>query len=422
MMHPVCLLQNLLAIPQMWKKAWVWACMAVVAYCNPMTVCVSSHSKPFTSCIKGDPDSFGGIEVRIWREAAALSGFSENSAWTFACYPFDAMIQSLAGNSSECDVGIGAIAITEQRIRQGLLFSWSYYSSSLAILVRNSSPSGFLFFSTFSWNLWLAIFMTIIIVPLLLWILEMAGSGQFERWSPMTFADSFRQSALAMMGTIDGSFLPKSQCLQIMLIPIAFMALVLTSVFTADLSSMLTVARTSGIRHIGDIITGRGIRVASNYAPQLKDRFGIVASPLHSLENAVNRVVTGALDAVISDRLFLLRASVDTGCTTHTLDDEFSAFQLAFAYIYTVSGQMQIVSDALVQVVERGDVGFLFTDEERMKCGTFDATEIQFSDVYGLFVILASFFGIALACTIVRRVASSMFQLREEVVPVIIDC
>lgn len=120
------------------------------------------------------PSDYSGYDIEAFRLAATGLGFQEGTNYTFLCLPFYDMIESLKNGTGPCDVGMGGLTITVARQGAGIKFSYPTYGAGLGIMVRTSSVSttGWGWVTPFTWDLWLAVGLTVLIFPLFLFVIE----------------------------------------------------------------------------------------------------------------------------------------------------------------------------------------------------------------------------------------------------------
>lgn len=142
----------------------------------PLKVCTASWS-PMVNCSAGrDPSTFSGHDMDLFRQAAATLDppIQEGSGFAFACMRFSGMIADLTADNGTCDVAIAGITVTTKRQAAGILFSYPYMHAGLGMLVKTTTaaPDGWAFVKPFQWNLWLALGLTLLILPTLIFIIE----------------------------------------------------------------------------------------------------------------------------------------------------------------------------------------------------------------------------------------------------------
>jgi len=95
------------------------------------------------------------------RPTVTPAGASRSPAGSSVCSP--------ARSSGDCDIFVAWTTISEDRTRLGVEWAIPYYSGSVAILTQ-STPTmeqGWAFFKPFTWDLWVAMGVTAIVLPII---------------------------------------------------------------------------------------------------------------------------------------------------------------------------------------------------------------------------------------------------------------
>jgi ABC-type amino acid transport substrate-binding protein len=87
---------------------------------------------------------------------------------------FSTLVASLTQADSACTAAAAGITITTEREAQGVQFSYPYMKSALGVLVQSNpqSSTGWGFLKPFTWQLWLALLLTLICFPPMVFSLE----------------------------------------------------------------------------------------------------------------------------------------------------------------------------------------------------------------------------------------------------------
>jgi hypothetical protein len=158
---------------------------------RPLKVCTTQF-KPLTVCTPNGPSaSATGYDVEVFRIVAQSLGLQEQVDYTFACIDsYDEITESLKpedGSCPECDIcpmasncrpdcdlGVAAITVTTDLIKQGVVFSYPYLRSSLGIIVKVETmrSTGWSWIDPLSGELWGAVGLTLIIFPCIIFLIE----------------------------------------------------------------------------------------------------------------------------------------------------------------------------------------------------------------------------------------------------------
>ena len=225
----------------------------------------------------------------------------------------DDLVEAVA--KGDADMGVAAVSITGER-EKTVDFSHAYYDSGLAIAVANNRGSGF-------WDVMRALtsapfLTTVSMLTLLLfitggiiWFVEQGRNAeQFPKEPVDGIANGFWWSAVTMTTVGYGDKAPITPLGRAIAVVWMFAALILTAVFTAQLTTALTLEGISGpVGGSKDLPNARvGIVAKSATRDYFNERFMAtrgfddVASGLAALEN-------GDIDAFVHDEP-LLRYSI----------------------------------------------------------------------------------------------------------------
>ncbi|PIN14938.1 Glutamate-gated kainate-type ion channel receptor subunit GluR5 [Handroanthus impetiginosus] len=153
------------------------------------------------------------------------------------------------------DVAVGDIAIVANRL-EIVDFTQPFAATGLVVLapIRNSTSSGWVFIKPFTLEMWLAIAASFVIIGVVIWMLEHRVNDDF-RGPPrrqlqtmflFSFSTLFKGNNESTVSTLG----------RIVMIVWLFLLLVITSSYTASLSSILTVRQLStGITGIESLIS-----------------------------------------------------------------------------------------------------------------------------------------------------------------------
>ena len=133
--------------------------------------------------------SFSGLSIDLFRDVASQIGWIETAEPTettegvandttsaptyfFRCMGVEtgtALKEHLVPEDGDCDIFVAWTTISEDRTRLGVEWAIPYYSGSVAILTQ-STPTmeqGWAFFNPFTWDLWVAMGVTAIVLPII---------------------------------------------------------------------------------------------------------------------------------------------------------------------------------------------------------------------------------------------------------------
>lgn len=146
---------------------------------SAITVCIADL-RPMVYCDETveDTSTYSGFDVEMFRQMASDLKLTEGTDYVFKCVEFDVMLDNATDPSlprnEVCDISAGGITITAQRQEEGVKFSYPYLNTGLQIAVRFSQTTvnGWRWTQPFTLNLWLVVLATLVIFPIILFLLE----------------------------------------------------------------------------------------------------------------------------------------------------------------------------------------------------------------------------------------------------------
>lgn len=350
------------------------------------------------------PSVSSGFSVELYRRAAEENDLIENVDYVLKCTTFTTSVNELKSVNGTCDVGIGAITITSDRQDEGIQFAYPIYSTGLGIMVQGSNtPSGgWAWVQPFSYELWLAVGLTVVIFPALLFVIEF---GSLKR--RIHLQDAIRGLDIATTRALETiisnePLVVSSSGAKVASLVFLFMAMILVNTYTANLAAFLTVNQINS--QITSVEQLRGKAVASNpvYLEKLRSRYGILAIELDdddpdALFDAARLIKNGELTAVMTDSP-LLEAALQSipGCEVRRLSDALiEPFNYGFGVRNGIDQKVvDKLSEALLIMQEDGDLQDLAESflgfNSRDDCGNLQSENysIGFYSLYGLWVLL----------------------------------
>lgn len=240
-------------------------------------------------------------------------------------------------NLDKFDAAVGDITIVTNRIK-GVDFTQPYMETGLVVVVpvRKLKASAWAFLRPFTPSLWCATAISLFLVGAVVCILEYRMNDEFRGprskpfitillFSLSTLISTHREATVSALGRT---------VLTIWL----FVVLILTSSYTASLTSILTVQKlTSPIAGIESLITSTepiGFQVGSYVENYLIKELGIHKSrlrPLGSPEAYASALESGKVAAVVDERPYIERF-LAYPCKFSIVGEEFSRSGWGFAF------------------------------------------------------------------------------------------
>ena len=279
---------------------------AAVAAPVPATVPVAKTllvgtkpSPPFA--IKNADGSWTGIAIELWRMVAADLGMK------FEIREYDLKGLLSAVQNHEVDVAVGALTITGEREAR-FDFSHPIYSTGLSIAVLPKTKGGALatMRGLVSWELlkMLGILMALLLsIGTLVWILERRhNAAQFGGSALSGIGAGVWWSAVTMTTVGYGDKSPVTPGGRALGLVWMFVAVILTSSFTATITSSLTVERLeSSINGPDDLKHVRVASVAGSTSAAYLDRRHIAYRAVPAPIDGMKAVAAGQVDAMVYD-------------------------------------------------------------------------------------------------------------------------
>ncbi|WP_299367477.1 transporter substrate-binding domain-containing protein [Winogradskyella sp.] len=256
-------------------------------------------SPPFG--IKSNSGEVEGLMVELWEDIAK----DLDLHYEYHVTDMNTLLTGL--NNKTFDVGLGAISITPQREKL-VDFTQPVNPSGTGIAVSKSH------ISESALQKWMPIFINLLelIILLLLMLLVSAiivfliekhyAKGEHTERNIETIADGLWWSAVTMTTVGYGDKVPRSKAGKILGIIWIFTSIIFFSLFTANASAQLFHSKTkSNINSIQDLRNVRVTAVANSSGAEFLKRELIEYIPQTTLNNAIEAVLSGKADAVVSN-------------------------------------------------------------------------------------------------------------------------
>lgn len=131
--------------------------------------------QPQVYCRGFNETKYTGFDVSLFRDAALRAGLgAAGDGYNFRCMPtFQGMLLNTVQGIT-CDIALSSITITVEREQSGLQFTYPYLASQLGIMVATTKEkvAGWNWTQPFSWDLWLATAVTLMIFPFCVVLIE----------------------------------------------------------------------------------------------------------------------------------------------------------------------------------------------------------------------------------------------------------
>ncbi|XP_073270757.1 glutamate receptor 3.2-like isoform X2 [Primulina huaijiensis] len=312
------------------------------------------------------------------------------------------------------DAAVGDIAIVTNRTKI-VDFTQPYIESGLVVVVpvRKQSSSAWAFLRPFTTPMWVVTGAFFIMVGVVVWILEHRMNKDFRGppkkqlitilwfgFSTMFFAH--RENTLSALG-------------RMVLVIWLFVVLIITSSYTASLTSFLTVQQLApSIRGIDSLIASNyhiGFQVGSFAEDYLYEELSIAKSrlvPLGSPEEYADALRNGRVSAIVDERPYM-ELFLSNHCKFQVVGQEFTKSGWGFAFPRDSPLAMDM-STAILTLSENGELEKIHDKWLKTRaCGQGNQTvsdKLQLNSFWGLFLICgtACFFALIIYfCKMLRK-------------------
>ncbi|CAF3550034.1 unnamed protein product [Rotaria sp. Silwood1] len=224
--------------------------------------------------------------------------------------PYHTLVTMVADNNSQWHISVSDMRITTNRLHS-VDFSVPIHENTIRVVIRDNSFSStfslFSFLSPFSWDVWLALAALIIYSGILLYYFERQPNN-----NEMTQTKNFRVvimelcQMLSHLMSFDHDLRLTKMSSRIMTIGLKALGTIIVAIYTANLSSFLTLTRTQPlISGIDDIKNGRlsfsriGIMPNSATADYYVQNISSIYFPLLKSQDIYQRLLDNSIDAAL---------------------------------------------------------------------------------------------------------------------------
>ncbi|KAI3774207.1 hypothetical protein L1987_48752 [Smallanthus sonchifolius] len=301
------------------------------------------------------------------------------------------------------DAAVGDIAIITNRTKV-VDFTQPYIESGLVVVVpiKKLDSSAWAFFRPFTPLMWVVTFLFFIIIGVVVWILEHRLNDEFRGppkqqfvtilWFTLsTMFFSHRENTVSTLG-------------RLVLFIWLFVVLIITSSYTASLTSILTVQQLSSpIRGIDSLISTNariGFQVGSFAENYMIEELNIPKSRLLALgspEEYAEKLGAGVVAAIVDERPYI-DLFLSNNCRFQVVGQEFTKSGWGFAFPRDSPLAIDM-STAILTLSENGELQKIHDYWLKRKTCTpqnSDSDQLQLESFWGLFLI----FGVACALAI----------------------
>ncbi len=251
--------------------------------------------------IKGAHDNYSGISIELWEEIAGILDVD---------YQFVEMANTNelieACENRELNLAISAITMTSNRLKR-VDFSNTMFNSSVSVAVPSKRPGMMdtllYFFNSWLLNVVLTLAIILVVIGTVVWLVEMRRNPEFPRNPIRGIGQGIWWASTTMTGVGYGDTVPRSFPGRLLGVVWMFIGVLMISSFTATIASSLTSenirSQVSGLVDLGRVKVGA---VEGENPITLLRRQGIIARGYGTLDQALQELANGNLDAVVHDR------------------------------------------------------------------------------------------------------------------------
>ncbi len=259
-------------------------------------------SEPF---VFGQEDK--GIAVEIWEEIAS------KNLWNYKYISFENIDDALHSlNKGNLDVVVGPVGITSERL-ESVRFSQPFYNSSISIISRTDNQSSWQRIRPFfSLKLLIAVLIFLMIlcgVGTLLWLAEHKESPRQFSKDPVKGIGAGMWLAIVTMSTTGyGDKVPVTLPGRIITGIWMIISLVFATSMVAGIASVLTLTSLNAttISTIEQLSGHKAATVLSSPSEEFLKKYKIETVPAFNLNDAIAKLESKKVDAVVYDRPELL--------------------------------------------------------------------------------------------------------------------
>ncbi|GAQ86202.1 glutamate receptor [Klebsormidium nitens] len=383
------------------------------------TVCTVSNI-PYSTCELSSTDSstYGGYAVKVFEKAASKVGWSEDD-YTWACLDYDVMQNDILNSSVHgfCDAAAVDMQIRPNFLAQGVQFVYPDFHNNLAVMIhaKIEQPDGWIFTKPFAWQVWGMLIVAAIAVSVGVHLVEVLSkqftSREVRAGVSLTGEHGLFESMWMALGQIvsAASLTGISLASRLIILVWCFMILLLLTMYTGNAAALLTTQQFKTTINSRYDLRGKTFGAWEGDAETLNS-FALLPKlyPWNTDEEfqvMLDDLQSGDIVALVLD-IALVQYLASTDCNYH-LQDQFASMNYATAFWPgTNPALVAQFSAAVLEMEVSGELDMLqsvhFT--QGASCPVLSATTrpVTFSQVFGLWVVLAVSIAVAIIISILN--------------------
>ena len=248
---------------------------------KPFIVC-TIPLEPMAKCERNSnaSSSFSGLSIQVFREVAAdVLEWREGEDFQFVCVDTDTpttLFERVVPADGDCDAFISSTTITAERTEKGVVWAHPYFDGSIGVVTKAdpSSSDGWGWTRPFTWQLWLALGLTTLLLPFVVYLLEVLSIKR--QVSVKESLRGYNESVWRTMWVvIQGETMAVTNlAARCVVVVLAFSSLILSASYTANLAAFLTIKSYGNVNTINDLV-GMSVSTVEVYRDQLLRRYGL---------------------------------------------------------------------------------------------------------------------------------------------------
>ncbi|GMH44973.1 hypothetical protein BSKO_12930 [Bryopsis sp. KO-2023] len=338
--------------------------------------------------------------------------------YRFKCLSLEEVEQDLADPEGNCHLG-ASLTVSKARIKAGMTFTSPLYRGNIAVLTkaRYTRGNGWGFTRPVTTAVWATVLLTgLVLVPFLLLIFEYISDQKKlpQSWRELSAGMSAAvwKSMTTLLG-ISGESIRSAEA-KVIMIGYAFLVLIIVTVYTANMTSNLTVRKISATVNSPADLSGAAVGTLAVYQPRL-ERYGIpnivvMDANTTTMVDSLNTLESGGTEALAMSSQWIAAVLQKRGChdRLYMFDLKVEPFDYALPLPDTVpSDILRTINKAIMELTDGAElqrIADLFGSRNECKEGRNESPLFVFGlwQVYGVWVLMGGCIFLASMISITR--------------------